>query len=126
MALCVDDGSEFIEDGNENPFFADGEPSEQLQSALNFCERFQRDFTQTTALVTALSESGVLVTKELSYQSEDGNRSGLSGFRIVEEQKLNELGDETFLDWRKKGWLGVIYAHLVSLSTVPDLARRLG
>ena len=37
-----------------------------------------------------------------------------SGFRIIDEQKLAELADEDFLEWRKKGWLPFIYAHLFS------------
>jgi hypothetical protein len=37
------------------------------------------------------------------------------GFRGIDEAKLNLLPAETFLNWRSRGWLTLIYAHLLSL-----------
>jgi hypothetical protein len=126
LALCIDEESGFLEDGDANPIFIDGEPSEQLKTALNFCEHFQRDFTLTSDFSSALSEAGLLAPKEMTYNSQDGQRVGLTGFRVIDEKKLNELPDETFLEWRKKGWLAPIYAHLLSIANVSALAVRRG
>ena len=38
----------------------------------------------------------------------------LQGFRIVDERKFEQLSDDVFLDWRKKGWIGLIYVHMAS------------
>ena len=124
LALCVDEESGFLEEGSENPFFTEGKPSEQLQSALKFCERFQRDFDKTSEVVRGLAEAQILVSKELVYTAKDGQQKKLTGFRIVDEQKLSEVDDETFLQWRRKGWLGVIYAQIFSLANIAELARH--
>ena len=39
----------------------------------------------------------------------------MSGFSVVDEGKLNELDDETFLALRKSGALAAIYCHLLSM-----------
>mgnify|MGYP000636871567 CR=1 FL=1 len=39
--------------------------------------------------------------------------------------KLANLPDETFLEWRKKGWLPFLYAHLFSGSQWQRLTRLL-
>ena len=48
----------------------------------------------------------------------------LEGYKIVDRQKLNELDDETFLDWRKRGWLPVIYYHLQSGSNWSNIIHQ--
>jgi hypothetical protein len=35
-----------------------------------------------------------------------------SGFAIIDEEKFNQMDDVTFNEWRQKGWIGAIYAHL--------------
>jgi hypothetical protein len=54
----------------------------------------------------------------------DGHALGLSGFRVIDEGKFNALPDETILDWRRKGWLPLIYCHLISTSNWANLVDR--
>jgi hypothetical protein len=41
----------------------------------------------------------------------------------VNEAKLNGLPDEDFIEFRKRGALSLIYAHLVSLSQIERLVQ---
>jgi hypothetical protein len=65
------------------------------------------------------------VTRQAEIYTPAGRIINFSGFRIVDEKKLSELDDATFLEWRKKGWLPVIYAHLFSGSQWQRLTRLL-
>lgn len=126
LALCVDEASGFIEEGDANPLFVDGQASEQLQAALKFCEKFQHDFKQTEEVVRGLNDAGILTVKEFSFKGQDGQRRALSGFRLIDQEKLKAVDDATFLKWRERGWLHVIYAHISSLANLNELARRTG
>ena len=43
-----------------------------------------------------------------------GGSAWICGFKIVRAERLDQLSDETFLDWRRRGWLAAIYAHIHS------------
>ena len=44
----------------------------------------------------------------------DGSRLQLSGFLIIDPKKFDALPDSVVLQWRKKGWLALVYAQLLS------------
>jgi len=55
-----------------------------------------------------------------------GNRRiSFSGFKIIDEQKLSQLDDKAFLEWRKRGYLPFLYAHLFSGAQWQRLTRLL-
>jgi hypothetical protein len=55
-----------------------------------------------------------------------GNRRiSFSGFKIIDEQKLSQMDDATFMEWRKRGYLPFLYAHLFSGAQWQRLTRLL-
>ena len=124
LALCIDEGSGLIEGGMENPFFVEGEPGAPLAEALKFCEEYQRQHAISAAFSAELMKHGLLEAKEVSWKPPSGEALGLSGFQLVSEEKLNSLSDEVFLEWRRKGWLPLVYAHLFSISNMAAICER--
>lgn len=55
----------------------------------------------------------------------DGQKSTLRGFKTVNEAKLRALDGATLQDLAARGWLGWVYAHLLSVQQVQRLALRL-
>ncbi len=53
-----------------------------------------------------------------------GREYAFKGFLAIDEKKLNAVLDEAFLEWRKRGWLPLIYAHLASLGQMVHLVAR--
>ncbi|MGH6975962.1 MAG: SapC family protein, partial [Stellaceae bacterium] len=39
----------------------------------------------------------------------------LQRFRVIDEARFDALPDELFLRWRRAGWLGLAYSHLLSM-----------
>jgi len=74
----------------------------------------QRDISRT--IVKALKEKDLLVKKDFKIKLEDGERTILNEFYIVDRQKLLKLDDKTLAQWARKGWMGIIDAHLKSLN----------
>jgi hypothetical protein len=126
LALCVDVTEGAVEERDEGRFFNDdGSPTELSRNALEFCKSFQGAMQPTQAFSKDLHESGLLVERSLGVDIGDGQRVTLGGFRAVDEKKLQEMPDETFLEWRRKGWLSLIYAHLFSAGQADRLAAML-
>lgn len=115
LTLCIDANDNILEnDGEAKLFTAEGQPSELAQNALEFCKSYHAAAQQTTEFSEAIAASGILVDRQAEIQVADGKKIKFSGFQIIDEKKLSELDDAVFLEWRQKGWLPFIYAHLFS------------
>ncbi len=126
LTLCVDNVPEVIEEGDKQPFFDnEGAPSELAKNALDFCKSYHAAAQQTLEFSKAIADSGLLIEREAQINVAGNRRINFSGFRIIDESKLAALDDDTFLEWREKGWLPIIYAHLFSGSQWGHLTRLL-
>ncbi len=115
LTLCLDMDDEVIEENGEQKLFdAEGKPSELSQNALEFCKSYHAAAQQTIEFSKAIADSGLLVDRQAEIQVAGGKKIKFSGFQIIDEKKFNELDDAIFIEWRKKGWLPFIYAHLFS------------
>lgn len=121
FALCLDEGSDLIVDGGEQPFFDAGKPSDVTNRALKFCTVYQGQSELTREFATALDQRGLLIANRADATLKSGEKIALAGFRIVDEKKFNELPDDVFLEWRAKGWLMLIYSHLFSMRDWAEL-----
>jgi hypothetical protein len=122
--LCVDEDAKTVVEGTENPFFVDGAPSKMTQSALDFCRDYQAHYAATAEFLKAITEAGLLVENRADATLADGRKLSLSGFKVIDEARFNELDDETFLAWRKRGWLHLVYCHFISNGNWSTLVER--
>lgn len=115
LSLCIDETDGVISNDNSNPLFEDGgKPTELANNAMEFCKSYHAASQQTLEFSKALADSGLLVERTAELVIKGDQKVNFSGFAIIDEQKFNELDDATFNEWRKKGWIGAIYAHLFS------------
>lgn len=116
LTLCVDMDESVVEKGSDRPFFEkDGSPSQLSKDALEFCKSYHAAAQQTLDFSKALVEKDLLGDSRGVRVELSGNRVvNFSGFRIIDKKKLDALDDKTFLEFRKRGWIPYIYAHLFS------------
>lgn len=115
LTLCVDMSDDVVNEQSEQKFFSEsGEPTQLAKNALEFCKSYHAAAQQTVEFSKALAKSGLLVDRQAEINIGEDKKINFSGFRIVDEQKLAEMSDADFMEWRKKGWLPFLYAHLFS------------
>lgn len=115
LTLCVDMDDKLINEKSDQKFFdGEGKPTQLAQNALEFCKSYHAAAQQTAEFSKTLAQSGLLVDRQAEISVGEGQKINFSGFRIIDEQKLAELDDADFIEWRKKGWLPFLYAHLFS------------
>lgn len=126
LTLCIDDVEDVIEKSDKNTFFdGEGKPSELANNALEFCKSYHAAAQQTVDFSKALAAADLLIEREAQINIVGNRRINFSGFKIIDEKKFNALDDAVILDWRKKGWLPAIYAHLFSGIQWQRLSRLL-
>ncbi|GAA4339929.1 SapC family protein [Pigmentiphaga soli] len=127
FTLCVDETAGAFMEGRDNPFFdADGKPTDIARNALAFCGDYQKQHTLTAEFAQALTSAGLLVDNRADVALRNGEKLSLSGFRVIDEARFAKLSDKEFKRWRTKGWLPLVYAHLISVGTWTTLIDRLG
>ena len=123
FVVMVDREAPHFEGEQGEPLFSeDGKPAAVLQRVMDFLTRFQQETALTEQFVAALRTADVLALQEVAGQRQ-GKRGAplVTGFQVVQQERLDALSDETFLDWRRRGVLPLVYAHLASLSNVGRL-----
>ena len=124
MVLGIETTAHRLSKSSGDPLFESGEPSEFLKQALAFCTDYNRQWEASLAMAKTLNEEGLLIveTSELPLPNKQTLRLG--GFKVIDEAKLNNLATDTFIEWRNRGWLGPIYAHIASIANWPLLVYR--
>ena len=123
LSLAFDRAAETISEDTGEPLVVDGKPSLVIQRALDFCAAFQQQVEITRQFAAALAERKLLVENRAQLNLPSGMATALSGFQIVDETRVNMLADDVILDWQRRGWLGLVYAHLMSMHRWDALAR---
>lgn len=127
LILCVDVDDSVTQDTGDQRFFNDDEtPTTLAKNALEFCKSYHAAAHQTTEFGKALIKADLLIERSAEITAPNGKKINFSGFRIIDEEKLMKLSDETFLEFRKNGWLPFIYAHLFSGAQWQKLSFMLG
>jgi hypothetical protein len=116
LLLAVDETADTISSQGEEKLFDGDQPSAATRQALQFCTAFQQQYALVQQFAAALHAANVLVENRAELSTAGGGAMPLvSGFRIVDETRFNALPDDLILEWRKRGWLGLVYAHLMSM-----------
>jgi SapC len=115
LSLHFDNAPGILDEKSDLRLFeGPGKPSELVKRAMEYCKGYYAAERQTKLFSEALTASGILGDPRTEVTTSDGERIKVSAFRMVDEKKLADLPDKDFLEWRKRGWLPFLYAHLFS------------
>ncbi|MDP1875165.1 SapC family protein [Phenylobacterium sp.] len=125
VALCIEEADDVLLPSGGAPLFAEGEPAELLQSAMQFCRSAQAAERATIPFVEGLRALGLLDGRTATIAMPDGGKVSLSGFLTIDEARLRGLSDDSFLELRRRGWLSAIFSQIQSTLNWGRLADRM-
>jgi hypothetical protein len=125
LSLCFDDTSGIVVPGEGDPLFNGTEPTETTKNILQFCEQFEQAVMRTRNFMDEITKLDLLMDGEVTIQRPDLSQPAVyRGFRMVDEQKLQNLRGDQARKMVQSGLMGLIYAHLFSLSLISPLFDR--
>lgn len=125
MAMIVDEAYDGIVEGGELPFFENGEPSEAMKQAMDYCQNYERDRLMTLQFAEQMQKYEVLA-EQVAQFTPDGAPEPKPFAKYVgtEEKRLQEMADDKFLEIRKNNILPILYAQLMSMGNWRMLMER--
>lgn len=122
--LCFDDSSGLLVDGAEGePFFdSEGNPSAPTKQILGFLQQVEADRQRTDAMCASLGKHDLIEAWPINVNTEAGEKK-IEGLFRINENGLNDLSDEAFLDVRRSGALAMAYMQLISMSHLPLIGK---
>ncbi len=123
LSLCFDPTSPAIGKFEEgDALFADGQPTEPVNSVLEFCRTFEEAGQRTSMFVEELKKADLLMDGEVAIQPEGNDKPFIyRGFQMVDENKLRELRGDVLRKMMQNGILALIFAHLFSLQLMREV-----
>ena len=100
--------------GRGDALFEDGKPTAVLGDAVKFCAALRDNLTAAANFAAALDAAGLLQEEEAEVKFTAGGTTRVRGFKVIRPDRLDQVPDETFLDWRRRGWIAPIHSHLHS------------
>jgi len=124
--LCIDEQSGLISDTKGTPLFDENkEKSELLEKVFNFLTDYQRGALVTKDFCHEMERLDLLAPFNVELKTGADKTIKIGGMFSVDEKKFNELSDEDFIALRKKGFVALVYAHLLSLGNLSALVQRI-
>ena len=124
FTVCVDEASGLLGDDVGEPLFSEGgEASSALDRAKTYLIELQQMEAMTATFCRKMKEHNLFAPLNLRVRDGSGLRN-VTGCYAVNEERLNSLTDEVFLELRKSQYLPVIYSHLISLAQIERLTSE--
>ncbi len=125
LSLCFDDSAGIVVENGVEPLFDGDQPSEVTKGVLAFCEQFEQAIFRTRGFMDELLKLDLLIDGEVTIQQPGMPEPAIyRGFRMVAEEKLQKLRGDQARKMVQNGMMGLIYAHLFSLSQITGLFER--
>lgn len=123
FTVCIDEGSALVNDDEGVPLFTpDGEPAEALENVKRYLGELQQMDAFTKAFCKYLAEHNMFTPLNMRVRQADQVKN-IAGCYVINEERLNNLSNERFLEMREKRYLPATYAHLGSLAQIERLLK---
>lgn len=122
LSLVFDDSWGLVNAEGDQKLFTGTEPTDTTRNILQFCEQFEQAIARTRSFMEEVAKLGLLMDGQAQIQNPGMEQPAtFSGFQMVDEQKLQNIRGDQARKMVQNGMLGLVYAHLFSLSQIREL-----
>ncbi|MFZ5790976.1 MAG: DUF6065 family protein [Pseudomonadota bacterium] len=114
LILGIEETARQLDPSAPEKLFAGGEMTALCRERLEFCAKVGTAFEQTDALVAAMPYQDLLMPCRNVAPARISARSGMSGLRVIDPERLAALPDGTRAAWQANGWLAALEAQIAS------------
>lgn len=126
LTLGIDVAAATSKPGARPLFAPDGQETDLITQALDYCNQVYGAFLHTQNFSAALKSSGIVIETKLEIEPTPGRRLNLGTFKRIDEERLQALPDATIYEWRKRGFLHAAYFLLQSMNNWDVLLHKAG
>ena len=120
--VCVEEA--FLAENGESMFDSAGKPLARWEAVGKLLEEYERDLERTREMCGILADFGLLEPFTLQAVLDGAAPLNLGGMHRVEERRLELLTAAQHKTLLRKGVMGRIFAHLISLENFARLLAR--
>jgi len=125
LTLCFDNAAGLVTAEGGNKLFDNGEATDTTKGILAFCEQFEAAINRTRQFVEELGKLDLLMDGEVTIQQPGmPDPAVYRGFRMIDENKFMNIRGDKAREMVKSGMMGLVYAHLFSLSQIGGLFEK--
>ncbi len=123
LGVFLDENSELLGEDGEPLFTEEGTASPFLENRQRLLTDLTNSEMATQRFIKKITELNLLDPIQLTVTYASGQQRNVKGMLSINEKRLNELDDATVLELQKAGFLGGIYAMLLSLGQLNRLVQ---
>ncbi|NMH59223.1 SapC family protein [Alteromonas ponticola] len=121
LGVFIDENSALLADDGLPLFNEEGEASDFLKNRQQFLADLANSELTTQRFVKQITELDLLEAIRIRVIYEDGTQRNVTGMMSINEKKLIELDDDRVVELHKAGFMGAIYAMMMSLGQLNRL-----
>jgi len=126
--LCADLSSVIFDTAGEPDralFNPDGSQGEVISGVMEFCTKYDQAMARTRQAMTEAAELDLIQPSTVTV-TRGGKSVQVDGFKIISEEKLRALPDDTLVSLARRGVLTIYAAHHLSLSNFSSFGSSAG
>ncbi len=121
--VCIDEQSSLVSETEGAALFdISGTPTQVIDNVKRYLSELQQMEVATHECCTFLAKHNMFTPLNMRVREASGVKD-IAGCYVINEERLNNLSDELFLEIRSKRYLPAIYAHLISLAQTERLVK---
>ncbi len=121
--VCLDEDSSLVSETEGAALFdAEGKPTQVIENVKRYLTELQQMEISTREFCAFLARHNMFTPLNLRVRESSGVKD-IAGCYVINEERLNNLSDELFLEIKNKRYLPAVYAHLISLAQTERLVK---
>jgi hypothetical protein len=124
LSLCFDDTAGIVSPQGEDKLFDGDAKTPTTDRILDFCGQFEQAIARTRGFMEEIEKLDLLTDGEVTIQQPNAEPAIYRGFRMIAEEKLHNLRGDQARKMVQTGMMGLVYAHLFSLTHITALFER--